>query len=63
MTKNQTSKGKNNQPRGLKTVEKLQHFQCGFCNKWWSIGDPDSRKQDWYCPWCGEKQKFILIRK
>jgi predicted RNA-binding Zn-ribbon protein involved in translation (DUF1610 family) len=49
--------------RGLKTIEKLHHFQCYSCNKWWSIGDANTKKEIWYCPWCGEKQKFILIKK
>jgi predicted RNA-binding Zn-ribbon protein involved in translation (DUF1610 family) len=48
---------------GLKTTEKLQHYQCGNCTKWWSIGDADPRKQKWFCPWCGYQQRFINIKK
>ncbi|MBI5733437.1 MAG: hypothetical protein HY973_00640 [Candidatus Kerfeldbacteria bacterium] len=42
---------------GKKSTEKLTHFKCGVCAKWWAIGDaPD--KKTWFCPWCGQKQKF-----
>jgi len=36
--------------------EKLWHFRCGVCGKWWSIGDADPEKKEWFCPWCGVKQ-------
>jgi len=38
------------------SIEILHHFQCGKCKKWWSIGDAPPNKE-WYCPWCGTKQK------
>ena len=38
-----------------KSVEKLAHFQCESCNKWFSIGDAPEYREDWYCPWCGKK--------
>lgn len=39
------------------SFERLAHFQCELCNKWWSIGDaPIKEKQGWYCPWCGTFQ-------
>jgi predicted RNA-binding Zn-ribbon protein involved in translation (DUF1610 family) len=41
---------------GKKSVENLHHFNCGSCNKWWSIGDAPNDKHDWFCPWCGTKQ-------
>ncbi len=44
------SKTKNNSTRSL---EKLSHFRCGHCDKWWSIADAPARKK-WWCPWCGE---------
>ncbi|MBP6854794.1 MAG: hypothetical protein KBD26_02860 [Candidatus Pacebacteria bacterium] len=47
--------------RGTVSVEHLHHFRCGACDKWWSIGDPKITKKkilDWFCPWCGKKQKF-----
>jgi len=36
------------------SLERLFHFRCGSCQKWWSIGDAPKREY-WYCPWCGEK--------
>lgn len=63
MAKNQKQPNKIKNPTGLRSVEKLNHFRCLFCDKWWSIGDADARKQEWFCPWCGEKQKFALIKK
>ncbi len=36
-------------------VEKLSHFNCNYCKKWWSIGDTPKRKK-WFCPWCGKEQ-------
>lgn len=36
------------------TVEKLYHFQCGECNKWWSIGDHQLIQSILItCPHCG----------
>lgn len=33
------------------SYERLVHFQCDHCQKWWSIGDaPD--QSAWNCPWC-----------
>ena len=43
----------------LISIEKLVHFQCEICTKWWTIGDaPIDTKVDWYCPWCGQKQNI-----
>jgi len=39
--------------------EKLFHFNCGDCMKWWTIGDADEKRDFWYCPWCGKKQKVF----
>lgn len=38
------------------SVERLYHFRCESCDRWWSIGDADVTKTVWYCAWCGEKQ-------
>jgi transcription elongation factor Elf1 len=46
--------------KGKKTVEKLSHFQCGHCQKWWAIGDAPLSRQKWYCPWCGKEQSVSL---
>lgn len=43
---------------GKKSIERLHHFNCGKCKKWWSIGDAPVDKRDWFCPWCGEKQEI-----
>jgi len=38
------------------SVEKLYHFRCSECNKWWSIGDFSSNGL-LMCPYCGHKDK------
>ena len=35
------------------STETLYHFQCGFCNGWWSIGDWKS-VGSLVCPHCGQ---------
>jgi hypothetical protein len=35
------------------SLEKLAHFKCGACGKWWAIGDAPAAKREWFCPWCG----------
>ncbi|MCX6792835.1 MAG: hypothetical protein NTY12_02320 [Candidatus Falkowbacteria bacterium] len=44
-----------------RTIEKLNHFSCSFCSKWWTVGDAPENKVEWYCPWCGEKNDFKQI--
>ncbi len=47
--------------------EILYHFNCGKCNKWWSISDyhllsntiPETNKI--ICPHCEHKEKLIEI--
>ena len=39
--------------KNKRVIEKLHHFICGECKKWWSIGDAPAKKNLWYCPWCG----------
>lgn len=36
-----------------RSIEKLSHFSCEKCNKWFSISDAPEKKTDWVCPWCG----------
>ena len=36
-----------------RSVEKIHHFSCGKCQKWWSVGDAPAKKKNWFCPWCG----------
>lgn len=51
---------------GAYSIEKLHHFRCAKCNKWWSIGDPsitgNVSKKEWFCPWCGSTQKMIKLK-
>lgn len=45
---------------GTFSVEKLYHFNCAKCQKWWSVADADHNvppaNRRWYCPWCGHYQ-------
>lgn len=41
--------------KAIVSTEKLIHFQCGLCKKWWTIADALLPSQ-YYCPWCGEYQ-------
>jgi len=40
--------------------EQIRHFSCGVCRKWWSIGDAPKGRNEWFCPWCGNKQMFVM---
>lgn len=40
------------------SIERLAHFLCDSCGKWFTIGDPPSGRTDWYCPWCGTHQEI-----
>ena len=42
----------------IRSLEILSHFSCPQCKKWWSIGDAPTDKDEWFCPWCGEKNVF-----
>lgn len=44
--------------RGRSSVELLTHYNCGRCDKWFSIGDAPSDRTRWTCPWCGLEQEF-----
>lgn len=39
-------------PLPNRSVENLVHFNCPYCQKWWSVGDAPEEKKDWSCPWC-----------
>ncbi|MFH1610836.1 MAG: hypothetical protein ABIA91_03000 [Patescibacteria group bacterium] len=43
-----------------KSIEKISHFQCGKCKKWWTIGDASEKKKKWFCPWCGLEQEVVI---
>jgi|GEM_PF-1300650 len=47
---------------GKKSREKLTHFKCGACGKWWTIGDAPSGPKQWFCPWCGVAQQSRLVK-
>ncbi len=35
------------------SIERLVHYSCRSCNRWWSIGDGPTAG-DLKCPWCGD---------
>ncbi len=41
--------------KAKRAEERLTHFACGACGKWWTIGDAPKQRTRWYCPWCGER--------
>jgi hypothetical protein len=43
---------------GKKSVEKLHHFGCVHCKKWWTVGDAPENKKIWWCPWCRKENKY-----
>lgn len=47
----------------MRTIEKLHHFKCKSCNKWWAIGDIDNSWIVWWCPWCGKKDTYVVVDK
>lgn len=47
--------------QGKSSTELLVHFNCGACQKWWSVGDAPPDKKNWFCPWCGTEQKIQII--
>ena len=47
--------------------EILYHFNCGKCNKWWSIADyhlfsKDILKNKIICPHCEYKEEIIEVK-
>lgn len=44
-------------PRGTFSIEKLVHFSCSDCQRWWTIGDGYETAY-YYCPHCGKCQGF-----
>jgi rRNA maturation endonuclease Nob1 len=45
------------------SIEKLFHFSCPSCKKWFSIGDFPKSKKHVYCPWCGKKLQVEIEDK
>lgn len=46
--------------QGKASIERLVHFNCAACLKWWSVGDAPTHKTDWFCPWCGQPQQIVI---
>lgn len=46
----------------LYSLEKLYHFSCGECRKWWSIADWLDPDQPLTCPHCGHKDRPVETR-
>ena len=47
---------------GTRSIERLSHFRCGHCNKWFSVGDAPTDRTEWFCPWCGTAGVFLLTQ-
>lgn len=42
------------------SIERLAHYLCGACKRWWSIGDgPEAGPLR--CPWCGAEGQVQRI--
>jgi hypothetical protein len=41
----------------MRSRETLDHFRCGACGKWWTIGDAPPRRARWFRPWCGKAER------
>lgn len=41
-----------------RSIEILNHFNCSFCKKWWTIGDAPKSESKWFCPWCGKENEY-----
>ncbi|MEM9947989.1 MAG: hypothetical protein AAF810_18275 [Cyanobacteria bacterium P01_D01_bin.36] len=38
------------------SIERLYHFNCDACQKWWAIADfPWGSQSSMWCPWCGHE--------
>ncbi len=48
------------EPRGPGTVseERLSHYHCPLCGRWFSIGDAPKVRAVWTCPWCGRPSQY-----
>lgn len=45
---------------GMVSFERMYHFRCIGCDRWWSIADaPEPLSREWYCPWCGKLQRVV----
>lgn len=46
---------------GRSSTERFVHFNCGHCEKWFSIADAPIDRVKWTCPWCSKSQIFDSI--
>jgi predicted RNA-binding Zn-ribbon protein involved in translation (DUF1610 family) len=46
--------------KGSLSLEKIFHFRCASCGRWWSIADAPGNPSErmWFCPWCGKEQSL-----
>ena len=44
--------------KGRRSVEILHHFNCPYCQQWWSVGDADPQQETWRCVKCGRDIAF-----
>lgn len=51
--------GNNSKKPGKYSEEKLKHFNCYKCKKWWTIEDTQNIENKLFCTWCGLKQTFV----
>ncbi|HEX8993629.1 MAG TPA: hypothetical protein VF803_00055 [Candidatus Paceibacterota bacterium] len=51
------------QEKNHRSVERLHHFRCKTCDKWWSVGDAPEDKHAWFCPWCGVEGEYEATPK
>ncbi|KKU70577.1 MAG: hypothetical protein UX94_C0004G0041 [Parcubacteria group bacterium GW2011_GWA2_47_21] len=46
----------------FRSIEKLHHFVCQKCKRWWTVGDAPVAKKIWFCPWCGKKNNYKIMK-
>jgi rRNA maturation endonuclease Nob1 len=44
------------------SIEKLFHFNCPDCQKWWAIGDW-TPTEFMFCPHCGKRFKTGMVEE
>lgn len=45
------------------SVERLVHFHCCSCKKWWTISDWKNTNQKIACPWCHVTAEVVDYEK
>jgi len=49
---------KNKKIVGKKSEEKLSHFSCVFCRRWWTVGDAPVKKKPGFVRGAGREINF-----